>query len=147
MDPHNCIQHVVCEDEYRMWYIACDLHVYTKQSYLDWIVDWIAGPDWWTWLLDLVYSYHMTSHPIKCRNFGYSNCLIINCTSSSHCMLMYVSAHCTSYIDRCVAWVHGVHTVSSKHPLTIVIRYAKEHQNTDKGHFTTKITVPWRTPV
>ena len=26
-------------------------------------------------------------------------------------------------------------------------KHAKEHQSTDKGLFTTKITVPWRTPV
>ena len=45
-----------------------------------------CGLEWWTGLLDLICSYHMTSIQSNV-NLVTSNCLIISCTSSSHCML------------------------------------------------------------
>ena len=53
---------------------------------------WTGLMDWITWL-NLFISHDF--HPIKCCKFGYSNYLIISCTSSSHCMLVNVH-ECTS---------------------------------------------------
>ena len=48
-------------------------------------VDWIAGLDWWTGLLDLICSFCMISIPSNV-NLN-SNYLTVSCTSSSHWML------------------------------------------------------------
>ena len=91
--------------------LDCELDCWTG------LMDWITG-------LNLFVSHDF--HPIKCHKFGYF--LILSYTSLSHCMLVnvYTSAQCTSYMDRCVPWVHGVHAVSSA-PCDYS-KYAKEHQ-------------------
>ena len=48
---------------------------------------------------------------------------------------MYMSAQCTNYMDGCASWIHGVHALSSKHPLTIA-SVLKSIKSTDKGLFT-----------
>ena len=49
------------------------------------------GPDCWTGLLDWITGFNLVTshdfHPIKFAEFDY---LTINCTSSSHCMLVNV---------------------------------------------------------
>ena len=48
---------------------------------------------------------------------------------------MYMSAQCTSYMDRGASRVHGVHAVSVKAPFGYG-EYAKSIKSTDKGLFT-----------
>ena len=74
-------------------------------------VDWIAGLDWWTGLLDLICSFCMISIPSNV-NLN-SNYLTVSCTSSSHWMLGNVhECTCTNYMDGCASWIHGVHKAS-----------------------------------
>ena len=94
---------------------------------MDWIVDRTARLDCWTGLLDWIIGINLVTshgfHPIKFAEFDY---LTINCTSSSHCMLVNVH-ECT---------LHKLHrqmfTMSSWYELTAPSgcnKYVKEHQN------------------
>ena len=76
-------------------------------------MDWVAGLDGWTGLLDLICSYHMTSIQSDVINY-YKLHFIFP-------LHVYMSAQCSSYMDGCVPRVHGVHTADYS-------KYAKEDQ-------------------
>ena len=101
------------------------------------LLDWTDG-------LDLICSYHTISIPIWCCKFGYSSCIIISYTSSRECTRVH-NAQATwmdVYQNRNSWCTHSELKVPSYYS-----KYAKSIKSTDKGLFTRKFTVPWRTLV
>ena len=111
-------------------------------------MDWIAGLDCWTGLMDQIAGLNLFTshdfHTIKCCKFGYSiDYLAIQSLPyykrhlSTACLGMYMSAQCTNYMDEYASWIHGVHTVSSKHQ-----QAEKSIKGTDKGLFAKNNALP-----
>ena len=101
-------------------------------------MDWIAGLDCWTGLMDWITGLNLfishDLHPIKCRKFGYSNC-----TSSFHCMLGNVH-------ERTMHKLHGriciVDSWCTRSELKAPSDVQKIIKSTDKGLFTKNNVLP-----